>query len=96
MTEIEADDPKFHLLFIPGNPGFFYMTLHMHTRYDRTNILLCSFIIALRINLSGVVPFYKDFLESLYEFLDGNASITGLFVFCDSNEFDLVLFPSNS
>ncbi|CAG7877858.1 unnamed protein product [Brassica rapa] len=26
----------------------------------------------------GVVPFYKDFLESLYEFLDGNASITAI------------------
>ncbi|KAG2272263.1 hypothetical protein Bca52824_066818 [Brassica carinata] len=44
--EIQAEDPKFHVLFIPGNPG--------------------------------VVPFYKDFLESLYEFLDGNASITGM------------------
>ncbi|KAF3605249.1 hypothetical protein DY000_02050882 [Brassica cretica] len=41
-----TEDPKFHVLFIPGNPG--------------------------------VVPFYKDFLESLYEFLDGNASITAI------------------
>ncbi|XP_009146697.1 lipid droplet-associated hydrolase isoform X1 [Brassica rapa] len=46
IMEIQAEDPKFHVLFIPGNPG--------------------------------VVPFYKDFLESLYEFLDGNASITAI------------------
>ncbi|CAH8359924.1 unnamed protein product [Eruca vesicaria subsp. sativa] len=46
IMEIKAEDPKFHVLFIPGNPG--------------------------------VVPFYKDFLESLYEFLHGNASITGM------------------
>jgi hypothetical protein len=25
----------------------------------------------------GVVAFYKDFVESLYEFLGGNASVTG-------------------
>ncbi|WZY95828.1 hypothetical protein YC2023_068157 [Brassica napus] len=46
IMEIQAEDLKFHVLFIPGNPG--------------------------------VVPFYKDFLESLYEFLDGNASITAI------------------
>ena len=43
------------------------------------NIILCSCIRCLVNQSSGVVPFYKDFLESLYEFLDGNASITGLF-----------------
>ncbi|KAM3689630.1 hypothetical protein ACB098_09G062700 [Castanea mollissima] len=46
LLEIRADDPKMHVLLIPGNPG--------------------------------VVPFYKDFVESLYEFLDGNASITAI------------------
>ncbi|KAE8098622.1 hypothetical protein FH972_016668 [Carpinus fangiana] len=45
LLEIRADDPKMHVLFIPGNPG--------------------------------VVAFYKDFVESLYEFLGGNASVTG-------------------
>ncbi|CAA7016127.1 unnamed protein product [Microthlaspi erraticum] len=46
VMEIQAENPKFHVLFIPGNPG--------------------------------VVSFYKDFLESLNEFLDGNASITAI------------------
>ncbi|KAL4605984.1 hypothetical protein ACB092_09G069700 [Castanea dentata] len=46
LLEIRADDPKMHVLLIPGNPG--------------------------------VVPFYKDFVESLYEFLEGNASITAI------------------
>lgn len=30
------------------------------------------------VKFSGVVSFYKDFLESLNEFLDGNASIMGM------------------
>ncbi|XP_037492428.1 uncharacterized protein LOC105635839 isoform X6 [Jatropha curcas] len=47
LLEIRSDDPKLHVLFIPGNPG--------------------------------VVSFYKDFLESLYELLGGTASVTGLF-----------------
>jgi pimeloyl-ACP methyl ester carboxylesterase len=46
LLEIHADDPKMHVLFIPGNPG--------------------------------VVAFYKDFVELLYEFLEGHASITAI------------------
>ncbi|KAJ0249450.1 Alpha/beta-Hydrolases superfamily protein [Hirschfeldia incana] len=46
VLEIQAETPKFHVLFIPGNPG--------------------------------VVSFYNDFLESLHQFLDGNASITAV------------------
>ncbi|XP_010486831.2 PREDICTED: lipid droplet-associated hydrolase-like [Camelina sativa] len=46
IMEIQAENPTFHVLFIPGNPG--------------------------------VVSFYKEFLESLYEFLDGNASIVAI------------------
>lgn len=46
LLEIRADDPKMHLLFIPGNPG--------------------------------VVAFYKDFLEALYEFLGGRVSVTAI------------------
>ncbi|KAL0676017.1 hypothetical protein Bca4012_003998 [Brassica carinata] len=46
VMEIQAESPKFHVLFIPGNPG--------------------------------VVSFYNDFLESLHQFLDGNASITAV------------------
>ncbi|KAK4582684.1 hypothetical protein RGQ29_025751 [Quercus rubra] len=46
LLEIRADDPKMHVLLIPGNPG--------------------------------VVTFYKDFVESLYEFLEGDASITAI------------------
>lgn len=46
MMEIQAENPTFHVLFIPGNPG--------------------------------VVSFYKDFLESLYEFLGGNASVIAI------------------
>ncbi|KAH9674413.1 alpha/beta-Hydrolases superfamily protein [Citrus sinensis] len=46
VLEIEADDPKLHVLFVPGNPG--------------------------------VITFYKDFVQSLYEHLGGNASISAI------------------
>ncbi|GMH28709.1 hypothetical protein Nepgr_030552 [Nepenthes gracilis] len=46
LLEIQADNPDFHVLFIPGNPG--------------------------------IVNFYKGFLESLYELLEGNASVTAI------------------
>jgi hypothetical protein len=29
---------------------------------------------------AGVVSFYKDFLESLYELLGGSASVTGIYL----------------
>ncbi|CAA0822526.1 alpha/beta-Hydrolases superfamily protein [Striga hermonthica] len=45
LMEIPSQDTKFHVLFIPGNPG--------------------------------VISFYTDFLESLYELLGGSASVTG-------------------
>ncbi|KAL3623441.1 hypothetical protein CASFOL_032257 [Castilleja foliolosa] len=45
LLEIHSQDPKLHVLFIPGNPG--------------------------------VISFYTDFLESLYELLGGTASVTG-------------------
>ncbi|KAL7594545.1 hypothetical protein Lser_V15G28663 [Lactuca serriola] len=46
LVEIHATNPRFHVLFIPGNPG--------------------------------VVSFYTDFLESLYEQMGETASITGI------------------
>nr|XP_016474323.1 PREDICTED: uncharacterized protein LOC107796108 [Nicotiana tabacum] len=46
LLEIYAKDPKFHVLFIPGNPG--------------------------------VISFYVDFLESLYDLLGGAASVTAI------------------
>ncbi|XP_049401644.1 uncharacterized protein LOC125865489 [Solanum stenotomum] len=46
LLEIHAKDPKFHVLFIPGNPG--------------------------------VISFYLDFLESLYDLLDGAASVAAI------------------
>lgn len=46
LLEIHAQNPAFHVLFIPGNPG--------------------------------VVSFYTDFLESLYELLGGDASVTAI------------------
>ncbi|KAL1204694.1 hypothetical protein V5N11_017310 [Cardamine amara subsp. amara] len=46
IMEIQAENPTFQVLFIPGNPG--------------------------------VVSFYMDFVESLNEFLDGNASIIAI------------------
>ncbi|KAL3825720.1 hypothetical protein ACJIZ3_021749 [Penstemon smallii] len=46
LLEIHSQDPKLHILFIPGNPG--------------------------------VVSFYTDFLESLYELLSGAASVTAI------------------
>ncbi|XP_024026843.1 lipid droplet-associated hydrolase [Morus notabilis] len=44
LLEIQADEPTFHVLFIPGNPG--------------------------------VVTFYIDFMESLFELLGGRVSVT--------------------
>ncbi|XP_028787478.1 lipid droplet-associated hydrolase-like [Neltuma alba] len=46
LLEIRAEDPSFHVLFIPGNPG--------------------------------IITFYVDFIEFLYEQLGGNASITAI------------------
>ncbi|XP_048320952.2 uncharacterized protein LOC107432244 isoform X6 [Ziziphus jujuba] len=46
LLEVQAGDPTFHVLLIPGNPG--------------------------------VVSFYKDFVESLYEFLGGTVSVTAV------------------
>ncbi|KAJ4705367.1 Lipid droplet-associated hydrolase [Melia azedarach] len=46
LLEIRADDPKLHVLFVPGNPG--------------------------------VITFYKELVEALYENLGGNASITAV------------------
>ncbi|CAI9097636.1 OLC1v1034109C2 [Oldenlandia corymbosa var. corymbosa] len=46
LIEIRAQNPAFHVLFIPGNPG--------------------------------VVSFYTCFLESLYELLGGNATVTAI------------------
>jgi hypothetical protein len=73
MMEIQAENPTFHVLFIPGNPGFIIMlkTL-MHAR------VYTSVLHTLACNFSGVVSFYKDFLESLYEFLGGNASVIAI------------------
>ncbi|KAL3616979.1 hypothetical protein CASFOL_039373 [Castilleja foliolosa] len=53
LLEIESQDPKLHVLFIPDNPG--------------------------------VISFYTDFLESLYELLGGNASFWMLIAFLLSN-----------
>ncbi|XP_042040124.1 lipid droplet-associated hydrolase-like [Salvia splendens] len=46
LLEINSNEPKLHVLLIPGNPG--------------------------------VVSFYTEFLESLYELLGGTASVTGI------------------
>ncbi|RVW20829.1 Lipid droplet-associated hydrolase [Vitis vinifera] len=45
LLDLHAEEPKLHVLFIPGNPG--------------------------------IVSFYKDFVESLYELLGGSVSVTG-------------------
>ncbi|GAB2300745.1 hypothetical protein Dimus_034782 [Dionaea muscipula] len=54
LLEIEARNPRFHVLFIPGNPG--------------------------------IVTFYKDFLESLYEELEGSASVTAIGHICQTSK----------
>ncbi|KAI7747546.1 hypothetical protein M8C21_002003 [Ambrosia artemisiifolia] len=46
LVEIHATNPRFHILFVPGNPG--------------------------------VISFYTDFLESLYEQMGEAASITAI------------------
>jgi hypothetical protein len=42
--------------------------------------------------LAGIVAFYKDFVEALYENLRGQASVTGEHgscIFCVSNEISM-------
>ncbi|KAL5710462.1 hypothetical protein ACHQM5_021020 [Ranunculus cassubicifolius] len=46
LLELKADNPSFHVLFIPGNPG--------------------------------VVSFYKEFVERVFEMLEGRASVTAI------------------
>ncbi|OMO82530.1 hypothetical protein CCACVL1_11932, partial [Corchorus capsularis] len=46
ILEIHADNPSFHVVFVPGNPG--------------------------------VITFYKEFVESLFECLGGNASVSAV------------------
>ncbi|XP_073066757.1 uncharacterized protein [Primulina eburnea] len=46
LLEIDCQDPTFHVLFIPGNPG--------------------------------VISFYTEFLESLFELLGGTARVTAI------------------
>ena len=79
LLEIHADDPQMHVLFIPGNPGKFGFVpscMHVHVCFVdlvlRTRIRGCLLIVTV-----GVVAFYKDFVESLYEFLEGHVSVTG-------------------
>ena len=73
LLEIRADDPKMHVLFIPGNPGKFgFILLCVVVLILITRIKECLLIVTI-----GVVTFYKDFVESLYEFLEGHVSITG-------------------
>lgn len=104
IMEIQAENPTFHVLFIPGNPGFIIM---LNTRLQCMHIYT-SVIHTLACNFSGVVSFYKEFLESLYEFLDGNASVIGMaalvfeFYFFESlwwklflSEFEFVLLIIN-
>ncbi|KAF5473916.1 hypothetical protein F2P56_005863 [Juglans regia] len=59
LLEIRADDPKLHVLFIPGNPG--------------------------------IVAFYKDFVESLYEFLGGHASVTAIGHVSHTKKVDFII-----
>lgn len=72
---------------------FYYASI---TIYEYSFFFSCSYIHCLVNQSSGVVPFYKDFLESLYEFLDGNASITGMSTLVSSlfsvNPLSLILF----
>ncbi|XP_042515879.1 lipid droplet-associated hydrolase [Macadamia integrifolia] len=46
LLELRAEDPSFHVLFIPGNPG--------------------------------VVSYYKEFVEALYELLGETSSVTAI------------------
>lgn len=85
LLEIQSDKPTCHVLFIPGNPG---QAIPFDVCYSirRSNVVfgfwimrICSSF-GLLIN-AGVVSFYKDFLESLYELLGASASVTGIYLF---------------
>ncbi|KAJ8899124.1 hypothetical protein K2173_010564 [Erythroxylum novogranatense] len=75
LLEIVSQDPALHVLFIPGNPGLAFVMILFYFCLGECYIgglfqfLVCCGVI-------GVVSFYKDFLESLYEFLGGTASVT--------------------
>ena len=89
VMEIQAESPKYHVLFIPGNPGYILLL------YAQCILLLDFFVVFNTFwfgNLSGVVSFYNDFLESLHQFLDGNASITGIYIYIPTplSEFDSI------
>ncbi|KAM5559383.1 hypothetical protein ABKV19_020834 [Rosa sericea] len=58
VMEIQADNPTFHVLIIPGNPG--------------------------------VVTFYKDFVEALYELLGGTASVTAVGHMAHTKKMDFI------
>lgn len=79
LLEIRADDPKFHVLFIPGNPGefcFIFVRMCVVRIFFEVVVELILRRIIFFFNV-GVVTFYKEFVESLYEVLGGHASVTG-------------------
>jgi len=75
VLEIRAEVPKLHVLLVPGNPGvasIVCLRAFVSMLYLFSCLRLLVFLI-----VAGVVLFYKDFVEFLYELLEGTASVTG-------------------
>lgn len=86
LLEIEAPSPTMHILFIPGNPGFLVSFVIFSLIFGGKERMTLDGSIA------GVITFYKDFLESLYERLDGKASITGMCMLMASSLHQYLFF----
>lgn len=76
ILEIRADDPTLHVVVIPGNPGGFVCFWVFRRVFLSVTDSIVRIVIWV-VGIVGVVLFYKEFLESLYELLGGTASVTG-------------------
>ena len=75
VLEIRSENPSLHVLIVPGNPGVVSIACyHAFILFYFFSVLIYNFILC---GIAGVITFYKDFVEFLYELLEGSASITG-------------------
>jgi len=75
VFEIRAEAPKLHVLLVPGNPGV-ALIVYLRAYVSMLSLFICLRLLVFLI-VAGVVLFYKDFVEFLYELLEGTASVTG-------------------
>lgn len=73
LLELNSENPTLHVVFIPGNPGIFRI-IYPRLVIDRVMHVCVIFFSSL---LSGIVSYYKDFVEELFQRLEEKASVTG-------------------